>query len=95
MTNDTSIRETSSSVNDRSDYEAHLNRSLDDVIAMLEKEIRRLKESLETYRLSEHPKRGEIIRWHVRTLDERQDALEQLRTMLLAQQREDDEPPRH
>jgi len=96
--NDTSIRETGSSVNDRSDYEAHLNRSLDDVIAMLEREIRRLKESLETYRLSEHPKRGEIIRWHVRTLDERQDALEQLRTMLLAQQREEreeDEPPRH
>ncbi|MDZ7670097.1 MAG: hypothetical protein U5Q16_11990 [Gammaproteobacteria bacterium] len=82
-------------MNDRSDYEAHLNRSLDDVIAMLEREIRRLKESLETYRLSAHPKRGEIIRWHVRTLDERQDALEQLRTMLLAQQRENDEPPRH
>lgn len=95
MTNDTSIRETGSSVNDRGDYEAHLNRSLDDVIAMLEKEIRRLKESLETYRLSEHPKRADIIRWHVRTLDERQDALEQLRTMLLAQQREVDEPPRH
>lgn len=82
-------------MNDRSDYEAHLNRSLDDVIAMLEREIRRLKESLETYRLSEHPKRNDIIRWHVRTLDERQDALEQLRTMLLAQQREDDQVPRH
>lgn len=95
MTHDTLIRETSSSVNDRSDYEAHLNRSLDDVIAMLEREIRRLKESLETYRLSEHPKRNDIIRWHVRTLDERQDALEQLRTMLLAQQREDDQEPRH
>lgn len=82
-------------MNDRSDYEAHLNRSLDDAIAMLEREIRRLKESLETYRLSEHPKRNDIIRWHVRTLDERQDALEQLRTMLLAQQREDDQEPRH
>ncbi|MEQ8859705.1 MAG: hypothetical protein RIC56_13755 [Pseudomonadales bacterium] len=73
-------------MNDRSDYEAHLNRSLDDVISLLEREIRRLKESLETYRLSQHPDRNEIIRWHVRTLDERQDALERLRTMLLAQQ---------
>lgn len=95
MTNDSSIRETSSTVNNRNDYEAHLNRSLDDVIAMLEQEIRRLKESLETYRLSGHPKRDEIIRWHVRTLDERQDSLEQLRTMLLAQHREDDQGPRH
>lgn len=89
-----SIRETGISVNDRSDYEAHLNQSLDDVIAMLEREIRRLKESLETYRLSQHPKRNEIIRWHVRSLDERQDALDELRTMLLAQQNDQD-PPRH
>lgn len=80
------------SVNDRSDSEAHLNRSLDDVISLLEREIRRLKESLETYRLSEHPNRNEIIRWHVRTLDEREDALERLRAMLLAQQ---DAGPRH
>lgn len=80
-------------MNDRSDYEAHLNRSLDDVIALLEREIRRLKESLETFRLSEHPDRNEIIRWHVRTLDERQDALERLRAMLLA--RQDDGSPRH
>lgn len=82
---DQRIRETGAVVNDRSDYEAHLNRSLDDVISLLEREIRRLKESLETYRLSQHPDRGEIIRWHVRTLDERQDALERLHAMLLAQ----------
>lgn len=87
------IRETGNSVNDRSDYETHLNRSLDDVIAMLDREIRRLKESLETYRLSQHPKRNEIIRWHVRSLDERQDALEELRTMLLAQQNNGESPP--
>lgn len=75
-------------VNDSSDREAHLNRSLDDVVSLLEREIRRLKESLETYRLSNHPNRNEIIRWHVRTLDERQDALERLRAMLLEQRDE-------
>jgi len=88
------MRETVPLVSDRSDYEAHLNRSLDDVISLLEREIRRLRESLETYRLSDHPERSEIIRWHVRTLDERQDALEQLQAMLLARRDGDDgEPP--
>lgn len=67
-------------------YQEHLNQSLDDVIQLLEREIQRLKESLDTYRLSGHPQRGDIIRWHIRTLDERQDALERLRVMLLAQQ---------
>tara|TARA_Y100001933_G_scaffold212423_1_gene217528 strand:+ start:4753 stop:5037 length:285 start_codon:yes stop_codon:yes gene_type:complete len=89
------IQETGTPVNDRSDYEAHLNRSLDDVIALLEREIRRLKESLETYRLSNHPERQDIIRWHVRTLDERQDALEQLRRMLTAREGQDGEQTRH
>lgn len=73
------------------DDQAHLNRSLDDVVVLLEREIRRLRESLETYRLSNHPDRAEIIRWHVRALDERQDTLDQLRAMLLAEQ--GDEPP--
>ena len=77
--------ETGTYVNDRSDDDAHLNRSLDDVVSLLEREIRRLQESLETYRLSNHPSRNEIIRWHVRTLDERQDALERLRAMALSQ----------
>ena len=89
------IQETGTPVNDRSDYEAHLNRSLDDVIALLEREIRRLKEALETYRLSNHPERQDIIRWHVRTLDERQDALEQLRRMLTAREGQDGEQTRH
>lgn len=75
-------------MNDSSDREAHLNRSLDDVVSLLEREIQRLQESLETYRLSNHPNRNEIIRWHVRTLDERQDALERLRAMLLEQRDE-------
>jgi len=72
----------------------YLNESLDDVILLLEREIRRLKESLETYRSLPHPRRHEIIRWHVRTLDERQDALERLRVMLLVEQ-DDADAPRH
>jgi FtsZ-binding cell division protein ZapB len=64
-------------------FEAQLNASLDDVIELLQREIERLKESLETYRLSKHPDRVDIIRWHVHTLDERQDALEDVQAMLL------------
>jgi len=71
-------------VTDDNEYDAHLNRSLDDVIDLVEREIERLKESLETYRLSNHPNRNDIIRWHVRNLDERQDALESLQAMLSA-----------
>jgi hypothetical protein len=77
-------------VTDRMDYQKHLNQSLDDVILLLEHEIQRLRESLETYRTLPHPKRNEIIRWHIRTLDERQDALERLRLMLLAQEGDSD-----
>lgn len=75
-------------MNDETDYQAHLNRSLDDVFELLEREIARLKESLETYRLSNHPNRREIIRWHIRTLDERQDALEKLQEMIVAEKRD-------
>ena len=72
------------------DDDARLNRSLDDVVELLNGEIERLKESLETYRLSNHPQRQAIIRWHVRTLDERQDTLEKLQAMLEAQRQEAD-----
>lgn len=72
-------------VNDPNDYETHLNRSLDDAIDLLEREIERLKESLETYRLSSHPRRADLVRWHVRALDQRQDTLDDLRAMLLAE----------
>ena len=61
-----------------------INNSLDDVIVLLEREIERLQLSLETIRLSNHPDRSELIRWHIRTLDERQDALEQMKALLLA-----------
>lgn len=72
------------------DSEDNLNRSIDDVVVLLEREIERLKESLETYRLSSNPSRKEIIRWHVRTLDERQDALEDLQDLLQARQRSEE-----
>lgn len=68
-------------VNDVSMVTAQLNESLDDVIALLEREIRRLETSLETYRLSSHPRRREIIRWHVSAIDERYDALRRVRRM--------------
>lgn len=72
-------------VRETTDSEENLNRSLDDVIELLGREIERLKESLEIYRLSKHPNRQEIIRWHVRTLDERQDKLEELQALLIAE----------
>ena len=67
-----------------SSSEDHLERPINEVISLLESEIERLKESLETYRLSNSPNRDEIIRRHVRTLDERQDVLEELQKLLLA-----------
>ena len=65
-----------------------INNSLDDVIVLLEREIERLKESLETIRLSTHPDRAQLIRWHVQTLDERQDALEQMKQLIAASPRD-------
>jgi len=59
-----------------------LNRSLDDVVRLLEREIERLKASLEVFRLSEHPQRQDIIRWHIRALDDRQDALDDMKRLL-------------
>ena len=61
-------------------------RSIDEVVSLLESEIERLKESLETHRLSNNPHRRDLIRWHVRTLDERQDALEELQKLVLSRQ---------
>jgi hypothetical protein len=61
-----------------------INNSLDDVIVLLEREIERLQVSLETIRLSNHPDRSALIRWHIRTLDERQDALDQMKALIIA-----------
>lgn len=68
-----------------------LELTLDDVTALLAREIERLKEALSTWRQLDHPRKDEIIRWHVRTLDERQDKLEDLKTMLLAKREADRE----
>lgn len=59
-----------------------LNDSLDDVIVLLEREIDRLKSSLEVYRDSEHPNRRDIMRMHVDALDRRQDTLDEMRDLL-------------
>jgi hypothetical protein len=61
-----------------------INNSLDDVIVLLEREIERLQVSLETIRLSKHPDRSALIRWHIQTLDERQDALDQMKALITA-----------
>jgi hypothetical protein len=66
------------------DDDMALNSSLDDVIVLLEREIERLKESLELFRQSTRDDRQDIIRWHVRSLDERQDALENMKALLSA-----------
>lgn len=68
-----------------------LELTLDDVIVLLAREVERLKEALTTWRQLDHPRKDEIIRWHVRTLDERQDKLEDLKTMLLARRKADRE----
>ena len=58
-----------------------LNRSIDDMVELLEREIERLKASLEFYRLSNSRNRDEQIRFHIRQIDQRQDALEDLRAL--------------
>ena len=70
-------------MDDDSDF---VNESLSDVIFLLEREIERLKVSLETFRLTKHARKQELIRWHVRTLDERQETLDDLRQLLLNSQ---------
>lgn len=68
-----------------------LELTLDDVTVLLAREIERLKEALITWRQLDHPRKDEIIRWHVRTLDERQDKLDDLKSMLLARREADRE----
>ena len=58
-----------------------VNQSLDDVIGLLEREIERLKVSLDNYRLSSHPQRDSLVRFYVRAVDERQDVLDRLKEM--------------
>jgi len=73
--------------------EDEINTSLFQVMDLLVQEIERLKLALETHRLSEHPRKQEMIRWHVQQIDARQDRLEDVQRMYLAQQGSADEPP--
>lgn len=76
-------------VNDRSAPLNSSNCTLDDAIELLQGEIERLKLALETCRWLDHPRRSELVRWHVRTIDRRQDALEQLHAMVIAERKSD------
>jgi uncharacterized small protein (DUF1192 family) len=49
------------------------------MITLLEAEIERLQASLETFRLTDHPQRRQIIGEHVAALDERIERLDELR----------------
>jgi len=68
-----------------------LELTLDDVTVLLAREIERLKEALIAWRQLDHPRKDDIIRWHVRSLDERQDKLDDLKAMLLARREADRE----
>ena len=67
-----------------SDDAHELNASLDEVLDLLALEVERLKESLEFYRLSEHPDKEQLIRWVVQQIDLRQDRLEDIKALILA-----------
>ena len=64
--------------------EAEINTSLDDVLDLLAQEVERLQAALEYYRLSEHPDKERLIRWHVQQIDIRQDRLEDVKAMILS-----------
>ena len=64
--------------------EAEINTSLDEVLDLLAQEVERLQAALEFYRLSEHPDKEQLIRWHVQQIDARQDRLDDIKAMILA-----------
>ena len=60
-----------------------LDLSLEDVLDLLANEIERLQISLDTYRLSDHPSKQSLIRWHVQQIDARHDRLDEIKQMIL------------
>jgi hypothetical protein len=76
-------------VNDRPAPPNPSNCTLDDAIELLQGELERLKLALETFRRLDHPRRNELVRWHVRSIDRRQDALDQLHAMVIAERQSD------
>ena len=65
-------------------FETEINTSLDEVLDLLAQEVERLQVALEYYRLSEHPDKEQLIRWHVQQIDARQDRLEEIKAMILS-----------
>ena len=66
------------------DADAELNTNLHEVLDLMSQQVERLKTSLDFFRLSEHQNKEEIIRWHVREIDERQDRMDELKALILA-----------
>ena len=66
------------------DADAELNTNLHEVLDLMSQQVERLKASLEFFRLSDHQNKDEIIRWHVREIDERQDRMDELKALILA-----------
>lgn len=64
--------------------EGEINTSLVEVLDLLAQEVERLKVALEFYRLSEHAEKDQLIRWHVQQIDQRQDRLEDIKSLILA-----------
>ena len=65
-------------------FETEINTSLDEVLDLLAQEVERLQVAVEYYRLSEHPDKQQLIRWHVQQIDARQDRLEDIKAMILS-----------
>ena len=65
-------------------FESEINTSLDEVLDLLAQEVERLQVALEYYRLSEHPDKEQLIRWHVQQIDARQDRLEDIKALILS-----------
>ena len=57
--------------------------TLEGVLELLAKEIERLQVSLDTYRVSDHPSKQALIRWHVQQIDARHDRLDEIKQMIL------------
>ena len=62
--------------------DAQLLGGLQAAIRLCEQELLRLQEELEVIRSSDHPERRTLILGHVNRIDERQDALEELRAAI-------------
>ena len=58
--------------------------TLEGVLELLAKEIEGLQASLDAYRLSDHPSKQALIRWHVQQIDARHDRLDEIKQMILA-----------